>query len=70
MAGKQLKQAVPAAVRSGITVGFYFSALGLLTVHSVKEGGEKYTESFDSVQHDFSEVGLCWSAGILHTHCF
>lgn len=64
MAGKQLKQAVPAAVRSGITVGFYFSALGLLAVRSVKEGGEKYTESSDSVQHGFCEVGLCWSAGV------
>lgn len=64
MAGKELKQAMPEVVRSGITAGFYFSALGLLTVSSVKEGGEKYTESFNSVQHYFSEVGLCWSAGV------
>lgn len=56
MAGKQLKQAVPEAVRSRKTVGFYFSALVLFTVHSVKEEGEKYTTRFDSVQHNFSEL--------------
>lgn len=70
MAGKQLKEAMPAAVRSGITVRFHFSALDLLTVCLVKEGGEEYTESFDSVQHYFSEVGLCWSAVIPQTHRF